>query len=227
MKNLKTKIAILAISFVSFLGIQSASALTLEGVSIGVGYNYSGFYGVGKETATSSGNGVKTITEEAGAFDDTVGSVFLEYSANDMISLGLEYIVEDIETPENVNVQNLDTSGTAVNNKVKADFEDHFTLYANINMPFNTYLKLGYVMVDVATKENLGTGGAYGNVDTTGYTAGLGLNINLDSGIFVRTELSATSYDDVSTTNSSETDKVVSVTDMMSATAGIKIGKTF
>tara|TARA_E500000178_G_C16802488_1_gene653097 strand:- start:55 stop:174 length:120 start_codon:yes stop_codon:yes gene_type:complete len=39
MKNLKTKIAILAISFVSFVGIQSASAL--EGVSIGVGYNYS------------------------------------------------------------------------------------------------------------------------------------------------------------------------------------------
>ena len=225
MKNLKTKIAILAISFVSFVGIQSASAL--EGVSIGVGYNYSGFYGVGKETATSSGNGVKTITEEAGAFDDTVGSVFLEYSANDVVSLGLEYIVEDIETPENVNVQNLDSSGTAVNNKVKADFEDHVTLYANINMPFNTYLKLGYVMVDVATKENLGTGGAYGNVDTTGYTAGLGLNINLDNGIFVRTELSATSYDDVSTTNTNEADKKVSVTDMMSATAGIKIGKTF
>ena len=226
MKNLKTKIAILAISFVSFVGIQSVSAL--EGVSIGVGYNYSGFYGVGKETATSSGNGVKTVTEEAGAFDDTVASVFLEYAASDVVSLGLEYIMEDIETPENVNVQGTTAGeGSPVNNKVKADFEDHVTLYANINMPFNTYLKLGYVMVDVATKETLGTGGAYGNVDTTGYTAGLGLNINLDNGIFVRTELSATSYDDVSTTNTNEADKKVSVTDMMSATAGIKIGKTF
>ncbi len=226
MKNLKTKIAILAISFVSFVGIQSVSAF--EGVSIGVGYNYSGFYGVGKESSTSSGDGVITSTEEAGAFDDTVGSVFLEYAANDMVSLGLEYIMEDIETPENVNVQGTTAGeGSPVSNKVKADFEDHVTLYANINMPFNTYLKLGYVMVDVATKETLGTGGSYGNVDTTGYTAGLGLNINLDSGIFVRTELSATSYDDVSTTNSNETDKKISVSDMMSATAGIKIGKTF
>ncbi len=225
MKNLKTKIAILAISFVSFLGIQSASAL--EGVSLGVGYNYSGFYGVGKETATSSGNGVKTITEEAGAFDDTVGSIFVEYAVSDMVSLGLEYLMEDVETPENLNVQNLDTSTTAVNNKVKADFEDHTTLYANINMPFNTYFKLGYVMVDVATKENLGTGGAYADVDTTGITAGLGLNIDLENGIFVRTEISATSYDDISTTNSNEADKVVSVSDMMSATAGIKIGKSF
>ena len=225
MKNLKTKIAILAISFVSFLGIQSASAL--EGVSLGVGYNYSGFYGVGKETATSSGNSVKTITEEAGAFDDTVGSIFVEYAVSDTVSLGLEYLMEDVETPENLNVQNLDTSTTAVNNKVKADFEDHTTLYANINMPFNTYLKLGYVMVDVATKENLGTGGAYPDVDTTGITAGLGLNIDLENGIFVRTEISATSYDDISTTNSNEADKVVSVSDMMSATAGIKIGKSF
>lgn len=225
MKNLKTKIAILAISFVSFLGIQSASAL--EGVSLGVGYNYSGFYGVGKETATSSGNSVKTITEEAGAFDDTVGSIFVEYAVSDTVSLGLEYLMEDVETPENLNVQNLDTSTTAVNNKVKADFEDHTTLYANISMPFNTYLKLGYVMVDVATKENLGTGGAYPDVDTTGITAGLGLNIDLENGIFVRTEISATSYDDISTTNSNEADKVVSVSDMMSATAGIKIGKSF
>ena len=224
MKNLKTKIAILAISFVSFLGIQSASAL--EGVSLGVGYNYSGFYGVGKETATSSGNSVKTITEEAGAFDDTVGSIFVEYAVSDTVSLGLEYLMEDVETPENLNVQNLDTSTTAVNNKVKADFEDHTTLYANISMPFNTYLKLGYVMVDVATKENLGTGGAYPDVDTTGITAGLGLNIDLENGIFVRTEISATSYDDISTTNSNEADKVVSVSDMMSATAGIKIGKS-
>ena len=225
MKNLKTKIAILAISFVSFLGIQSASAL--EGVSLGVGYNYSGYYGVGKETSTSGAGTAKQITEEAGAFDDTVASVFLEYAVTDMVSLGLEYLMEDVETPENVNVQNLDKSATAVNNKVKADFEDHTTLYANINMPFNTYLKLGYVMVDIATKESLGTGGAYGNVDTTGYTAGLGLNIDLESGIFVRTEISATSYDDVSTTNSSETDKVVSVSDMMSATAALKIGKSF
>lgn len=227
MTNLKTKIAILAISFVSFLGIQSASA-QVEGFSIGVGMNYTGFYGVGKETATSSGNGVNTVTEEAGAFDDTVGSVFVEYAVNDQVSVGLEYLVDSIETPENKNVQQTKTTGAGnINNTVKASFEDHTTLYANFNMPYNTYAKVGLVMVDVSTEENLATGGAYPDVDTHGLTLGLGYNHSVDNGVFVRAEISATSYDDVSTTNSNEADKKVSVSDMLSATAGIKIGKTF
>jgi hypothetical protein len=37
MKNLRTKIAILAISFASFLGIQSASAI--EGLTVGLAMN--------------------------------------------------------------------------------------------------------------------------------------------------------------------------------------------
>ena len=219
MKNLKTKIAILTISFISFLGIQSASAV--EGLSIGVGMNYSGFYGIGKETATSSGNNVKTITEEAGAFDTTVGSVFVEYAVNDQVSLGIERVFEDMETPRNTNVQD------TLTNTVQASFQDHTAIYANINMPFSTYFKVGFLMVDVATNENLATGGAYPNVDTTGYTVGLGYNHTVDNGVFVRAEISASEYDSINTSNTNETDKEVSVTDMMGATASIKIGKSF
>ena len=78
MKNLRTKIAILAISFASFLGIQSASAV--EGLSVGLAINTAGFMGTGKEVMTGSGATTQEdITEEDGAFSADV-KVLVEYS---------------------------------------------------------------------------------------------------------------------------------------------------
>ena len=220
MNNFKTKIAVLAISFLSFAGIQTASAV--EGLSIGAAMNYSGFMARGKEAATSSGNNIKTITEEDGAFDADYASVFVEYAVSDVVSVGLERHIDDITTPTNTNTRPYGTK-----NSVKATFKDHTTLYANINMPYNTYFKLGVSMVDVATQESLGTGGQYPDVDTTGITVGLGYQFNADNGMFIRTELSAAEYDDVSATSSNDTEKEVSVSDMYGASASIKIGKSF
>ena len=219
MNKFKTKIAILAMSFVSFVGVQSASAL--EGLSIGAAMNYSGFMAMGKETKDVAGT--NEITEEFGAFQADYASVFVEYAVSDQFSLGLERHLEDITTPQNQNEKN------GKNNLVKATFKDHTTLYANINMPFNTYFKLGYSVVDVATEESLATGGSYPDVDTTGVTAGLGYNLSMDNGMFIRTEISAASYDDVSATNASADGNAqkVDVTDMMGATATIRIGKSF
>jgi len=221
MKNIKTKIAILAISFVSFLGIQTASAL--EGLSLGFGMNYSGFMGKGKEVMTGSGAATtqEDITEEDGAFDATVPSVFAEYAVSDVVSFGVEYVAEDMETPQNTNVQD------TLTNTVRADFKDHTTVYANINMPFNTYLKLGYAMVDVATADSLETGGAYPDVDTTGITVGLGYQHSAGNGMFIRAELSASEYDNVNAKNTNDTSKEITVTDMYGATASIKVGKSF
>ncbi len=154
MKNFKTKIAILAISFVSFLGIQTASAL--EGLSVGISANYSAFMGTGKEVLTGSGGDTtkEAITEEDGIFDTTVGSIFVEYGLSDAVALGVERVIEDMQTPTNTNTQHTsDADQTNLTNTVKADFKDHTTIYANINMPFNTYLKLGYNMVDIAPNE--------------------------------------------------------------------------
>ena len=219
MKKITYKIAILVIASLPFLGINSAAAAEF---SIGVAGQISGFYGVGKETSTSSGSN-RATTEEAGAFDDSNAAVFVELAASDIISLGIEYIPSDIDTPTNKNVQD------TLTNTVTATFSDHTTLYANIGLPIlsGAYLKVGYIMVDVTTNEVLGTGGAYPNVDTTGITAGLGYNYDLDNGIFVRAEVSAAQYDDVSAGNTNEADKIVSVSDMMSATAQIKLGKKF
>ena len=230
MKILKTKIAILAISFVSFLGIQSASAV--EGLSIGVALNTAAFMGSGKETMTGSGAATtqKDITEEDGAFKkDGVSSIFAEYAVTDVVSLGLERFFDDIATPENLNAQRAGSgeNGAELSNTVKATFKDHTTLYANVNMPFGTYLKLGYHMVDVLTQESLGTGSKYGDVDTTGISVGLGYQYTADNGVFVRAEVSASEYDDVNATSEVDTSKKVEVTEMYGATGSIKIGKSF
>ena len=225
MKNLRTKIAILAISFASFLGIQSASAV--EGLSIGVAMNTAGFMGSGKEVMTGSGANTtqEDITEEDGAFSADVASAFVEYALNDQVSFGVEMFAEDVTTPENLNVQQ--ASGSDVNNTVKATFKDHTTLYANVNMPFNTYVKLGYIMVDVATQESLGTGSAYNDVDTTGYTVGLGYQYNADNGIFARLEVSVAEYDNITAASTVDSSKEITVSDMYGAVGSFKIGKSF
>ena len=229
MKILKTKIAILAISFVSFLGIQSASAV--EGLSIGVALNTAAFMGSGKETMTGSGAATtqKDITEEDGAFkEDGVASIFAEYAVTDVISLGLERFFDDMTTPENLNAQRTSVeSGALLSNTVKATFKDHTTLYANVNMPFGTYLKLGFHMVDVLTQESLGTGSKYGDTDTTGISVGLGYQYTADNGVFIRAEVSASEYDDVNATSEVDTSKKVEVTEMYGAVGSIKVGKSF
>ena len=226
MKNLRKQIAILAISFASFLGIQSASAV--EGLSIGIALNTAAFMGSGKETMTGSGADTtkKKITEEDGAFKkDGIASIFVEYAANDVISVGIERFADDVSTPSNLNVQQ--ASGADVNNTVKATFKDHTTVYANVNMPFGTYLKLGYHMVDILTQESLATGSKYNDVDTNGISVGLGYQYNADNGVFFRAEVSASEYDDVDATSTVDSSKVVEVKEMYGATGAIKIGKTF
>ena len=147
----------------------------------------------------------------------------------DIVSLGLERIADDISTPENLNVQQSGSgeNGSGLNNTVKATFKDHTTLYANVNMPFGTYLKLGYHMVDVQTRESLGTGSKYGDVDTTGISVGLGYQYTANNGLFVRAEVTASEYDDVNATSTVDTSKEVEVTEMYGATGSVKIGKSF
>jgi len=227
MKNLRTRIAILVISFVSFLGFQT-TANSVEGLSIGLGYTSSVFAGTGKETSTSGANTVRTTgNQETGIFTDSTGSIFAEYGVG-MLSIGIEYNLEDIQTPENTNIQSLTaTSGTEVTNTVKASFKDHTSIYAHLNFTENAYLKAGYLMTSVATEENLGTGGAYGDVDISGYTVGVGYQHNLENGFFVRAEGTASDYEDISANNSNEVDKRIDISDMYGVNGSIKIGKTF
>ena len=209
--------------------VNSSSATILEGLSIGVSASHGGFYGEGTEDEEVQDTGTDDTTE-AGAFTADFQSIFVEYNLGP-ISLGIDYMNE-IETPKNTNIQG------ATTNTVSGEFENHITAYAIVPVTFlgGLYLKAGVISVDVNSVENLGTGGQYGNTDTTGITAGLGWNHEALDGIHIRAELTAMQYEDISATNTGTnpdrltTDDVatkVTISEMMGARASISLVKTF
>ena len=210
-------------------------------INVGVSGSIIGFYGEGTETETNADGGV-TKTQSAGAFEENMNELFVEYDMGPII-VGLSYNPENIETPENVNVQNNAEPGTATQatNTVKAEFENLLTLYAIVPTPlFGLYGKVGYVQADITTLEVLGTGGNYPDTDTDGFVAGIGYQQDIGN-FFVRAEVLGSMYDDViidntklqnfggSATGASTegTAKRIAITEMMSANATLAVGYSF
>tara|TARA_B100001142_G_scaffold5964_1_gene6041 strand:+ start:922 stop:1593 length:672 start_codon:yes stop_codon:yes gene_type:complete len=124
-----------------------------------------------------------------------IGSIFVEkVLPNDRVSFGLDFVPYALESEtsnhEQIDIKagELESSASTVNQTVQVDFENLLTLYAKLNLNENVYLKLGYMQVDAITNETLGTGAQYGDATLDGMTAGLGYNLDLDSGTFVRVE---------------------------------------
>ena len=227
---MKKIITTLSFAFLMAMGlVNSASAISLSGLGIGISAAHGGFYGEGTEDEELSVPGTSDTTE-AGAFVANFGSVFVEYDLGP-VRLGVDYIPTAIETPKNLNTQGL------IENTVMAEFENHTTAYAIIPVPLGgLYLKAGAIYVDIKSVETLGTGGSYPDTDTTGITAGFGYAVEAAEGVSVRAEILAAQYDKVSVKNSvenpdriSEDDvaTVVSIDEMMAASARISIVKTF
>ncbi len=206
---------------------------TQTGGAIGVSLNKQGFGAYGKET-----NGT-AVTEEYGAFGDTYASVFAEFSFGNGLSLGVEYAPGTITTPTNTNVQQdgstggalingtQTTGGSAKTNTVQAELDNLYTLYVMAQSEMGIYARLGFSSVDITTKESLGTGGSYNDVNTDGGTVAFGYQKTNDGGIFVRAEVAGTVWDDVSASNTTDSTKIIKISDMMSGGASIKIGKIF
>jgi len=197
------------------------------GVSIGLQGHTMGFYGVGEEIP--SNNAGNKDRKEAGAFSAEVFSVFAEYDAGP-VSFGIGYIPETIASPENTNIQR-DSSAldTDITNTAKVDINDIITVYALVDIPLgNSYVKLGWREATVETKESLGTGGSYNDVDVQGYSVALGYMFDTGShGLSVRLEVEGAQYDDVEATNNADTSTKIKVSDLMSASGSISLVKTF
>jgi len=218
-------------SLFSMTAISMASML--EGLSVGISVSEAGFYGVGTENVDDAGNTGSKQTTEAGAFGESVGSIFIEYNTGP-VTVGIDYIPGEIDTPENVNRQGSGaTDNTDVINKVSASFENHTTFYFLVPVPIldGSYVKAGAIYADINTNENMPSSN-YPNVDTNGWTLGLGYSIDAGSGVSLRLEATAAMYDDVDVSeqsaNSGETTKKrVEIEDMMSARGTISIVKAF
>jgi len=98
------------------------------------------------------------------------------------------------------------------------------TLYIALNITDNAYVKAGVSTVDVITNENLATGASYGNTSLDGTMLGIGYNMELDSGIFVRAEGSYINYDGTSLTSG---DQTINLKSLDAVTGKLSIGKSF
>ena len=186
---------IIAISSIWLLTVSSAMSIS---PSIGISGNMGVYAATGTEkNYNEAGTAVDTTTDEHGAFVAEYGSIFLEAALNDVISVGVDYVPMDFETPENISQEDQTNTRT-----VSARFDDLTTVYAKLNVPLGgTYLKVGYSQADVTSNENGGSGNSYGNDTTSGLTVGLGYNHEVANGLAVRLEVTGTDFSDVQVNN--------------------------
>ena len=140
-----------------------------------------------------------------------------------MVSIGVDYVPMDFETPENVSQEDQTNSRT-----VSARIDDLTTVYAKLNVPLGgTYLKVGYSQADVTSNENGGSGNSYGNDTTSGMTVGLGYNHEVANGLAVRLEVTGTNFSDVQVNNGQTNKTEITVKDMIGARGTLSIVKSF
>ena len=203
------------------------SAYAQPSFTLGVGLNKGVFAAEGKEDNFDESGSLAATTVEYGAFEDTYGSIYVEFG-NETASIGLSY-QGDVSTPTNVNqVGGAGSQGTPTST-VSADFEDVITLYGLVMLPMDLYLKAGIVNGDIQVNEVQKSGNTYPDQDLEGYVVGLGVQKEA-SGANIRLELLGHQYDDVDATNGVATTgnhNKITISDMIGANAHISINKTF
>mgnify|MGYP001239590756 FL=1 len=203
----------------------SAFAVDISQLSLGVSGNY-GLYGAdGKEENTNvSGTLERTTKKEGAAFLDSYASIFAEIAFNDNFSVGVSYVPEAIETPQNVNSGEGGDDTTDI--KVEASFEELMTVYAMVKSDIGVYGKLGYSSMEIdVTSENAGT---YADPGTNeGIELALGYEHEAADGISVRAELAYHEFDDVTADNGQTDKNTITITEMRGATGRISLVKSF
>jgi len=194
--------------------------------SVGAGAMEGGYYGYGTEQ-NGLGTTDTSMISEGGAFTDSTGVIFGELNIGDNMSFGVEFALDDLETPTNTNAQ-LD-GASVVTNTAQAAFSDLTTVYLQARMLGGLYTKIMYHNVNVITNESLGTGGTYPDREIEGLGLGVGYQHDFDvmGGMFVRAEVTASGYESVKAVNSTDVTKNITVTDIYGAQGSIKVGKTF
>lgn len=209
-------------SFFLLIGSANAVGLSLGG-SIAAGVF--SVDGATEKNADATINAVDENEDAEGLY--AIGSVFAEVSLNDKISVGIDYVPHALESNQVTNAKEGNVTGVDVTNTVEVHVEDITTAYVSLSLTDSIYAKAGYIQADVITNEILQTGGAYPNADIDGYVLGLGMDRDLDSGLFVRLEASYTDLDSVSVTNTNDSTKSVTVDGVQGYGAKLSIGKSF
>lgn len=203
---------------------SSANSFEMPSVTIGVSGLTGAWAGTGTQQEYSETGTSPVTTKEYGAFTADYATVMLELGLNDSISLGVEYALGDIDTPENRN----ESSSATPTSRVRGTIKDYTTVYSLIRIPLGgLYTKLGVSHMDVISKENQRSGNTYGNDKSTGYVFGLGYEFETAAGIGIRAELNAANFDSVEFNNGQTNKNTVNIDDMFGGTARIALVKSF
>tara|TARA_A100001011_G_scaffold337461_1_gene367641 strand:+ start:486 stop:1142 length:657 start_codon:yes stop_codon:yes gene_type:complete len=203
----------------------SAFAIDISNLSVGISGNY-GIYGANgkEENYTHTGTLERTTKKDGAAFVDQYASIFLEASLTDNVSIGLSYVPEAIETPQNVNSGEGSDDTTDI--KVKAEFEELTTLYVLAKSDIGVYGKFGLSTMNIdVTSENAGTYSDPGSNE--GIELAIGYEHEAADGVSVRAELAYHEFDDVSANNGITDKNEITITNMEGATGRISLVKSF
>ncbi len=239
---IKKILSTLLVSSVMFLGLATSSfSFERPTIAIGGSLNYGGYVASGKEIEGSSGVTRPGYTEEendgTAAMEVGYSSVFLEMTIADRLTLGAEYMAEEVETEiaertDTCTVQCDETGiGTDLGTStVKAVFSNLTTMYAELRLFNGVYAKMGAMEIDVETKESLHTSSSYANITLDGSTYGIGYKNSWDNGMFVKTETMIHNWDNftITATSADATPNGNSIKgDMDGIVASLRIGKAF
>ncbi len=227
--------------YISMFLLGFTSYVNANSVNVGVSLTGGVFDAAGSEIF--SGNHVSNasstkVTKKSSAEGEDVetlfgyGSVFVEFVpeavAEGMLAIGLDYVPMGLDSETTENVQKTGAyPGSDVTNKVDVSFNDMRTVYLKLQTPVGAYFKIGYTEVDLTTNEVLGTGGAYGDTTLEGTTIGIGYNHDMDDGMFVRLEGNLMDFDDITLTNTQDSNKSIEASDIEGYGARISVGRSF
>ena len=199
-------------------------------------------------------DGVSSTSTTKGAEDVFIGYVSLFGEAhvfNSGLRVGVSYVPYALESETTDNTRNDNCSDeTSVNTgsnvctptkqQVQIDVEDLVTMYVAyhhdvdafpLGLIDSVFVKGGIIEADVITKEKLSSGSKYGNATLSGQFVGLGVEKNMENGLFVRVEGNVTAYQDIKLKNqltgTDENRNTIDITGMDGATATLSIGKSF
>ena len=197
-------------------------------------------------------DGVSSTATTKGAEDVYIGYVSLFGEAHLMdtgLRVGVSYVPYALESETTDNTRNdncinnnnpnvTTTACVATKQTVQIDVEDLITMYVayhhEVDLGFvdSVFVKGGVMEADVITKEKLASGSQYGNTTLSGQFVGLGVEKNMDNGLFVRVEGNMTAYQDIKLVNQAngtadENKNTIDITGMDGATATLSIGKSF
>jgi hypothetical protein len=211
----------------------------------------------GNQNERSRADGVSSTSTTKGADDIFIGyvSVFGEAHLMDTgLRVGLSYVPYALESETTANDRHdnctnngSDTGGdnsvtttacVLTTQTVQIDVEDMVTMYVayhhdvDLGLVDSIFVKGGVIEADVITKERLTSGSQYGNATLSGQFIGLGVEKNMDNGLFVRVEGNVTQYQGIKLVNQAdgtadENSNTIEITGLDGATATLSIGKSF